>query len=260
MMPGEGETSSSSRSSIGSIPLSISGSFHSLLSAVTIDDESSAGEGSLDNFSPLAMNRDWRFGSKPNLTSMKSRDSLGKFAANNLKERTTPSRMPSTMGLPMPTRKASSNQIMGLNMPTRKASLYNMKSKDNLRNATFENLNSSPALSNAKFDLITGVEPSSAESKKSLFPQVRKQAPGVKLYSTRTTGTSPSSTSTCNPAFGLPNDIFVVHSSPGTTVSKPSISPETMNGFRSIFRHCREKSIDHGVPSVPERKKSSCQL
>lgn len=232
---------------MGSIPLSISGfgSGHSLLSAVTIDDHGSTNGGNLGCFLPRTINRDWKFGSKSNLTAVQSRNSLGKFSGSIsdlhssarfhpdimsakqddpisvfLKGRLASPKMPSTMPLPMPTRKASNNQL-GLNMPTRKASLYNMTSKNSFHNATFQNVNSLPATTtNAKFDLITGTL--SAGSKTSLFPQVHKAA------------ASPSLPATSTPALDLSNEIFVVLS-PTNAVSRPKISQDSMDGIKSFL-------------------------
>lgn len=271
MMPRDGETDSA-MSSMGSIPLSISGfsSGHSLLSAVTIDDDGSTNRGNLGCFLPRTTSRDWKFGSKSNLTAVKSRNSLGKFSGSIsdlhssarfhpdimshsqedptsvfLKGRLPSPKMPSTMPLPMPTRKASNNQL-GLNMPTRKASLYNMTSKNSFHNATFQNVNSLPATTNAKFGLITGKL--SAGSKTSLFPQVHKAA------------ASPSFPAKSTPALGLSNDIFVVLS-PTNAVTRPKISQGSMDGIKSILgQSATKKSIERVVPSVPQREPSNSRL
>lgn len=255
-----------------SIPLSISGcsSGHSLLSAVTIDDDGSTNGGNLGCFLPRTNSRDWKFGIKSNLTAVKSINSMGKFSGSTsdlhssarfhpdmmspnqddptsvfLKGRLPSPKMPSTMPLPMPTRKASNNQF-GLNMPTRKASLYNMTCKNSFHNATFQNVNSLPSTTNAKFGLITGKL--SAGSKTSLFPQVHKAA------------ASPSFPATSTPALGLSNDIFVVLS-PTNAVSRPKISQDSMDGIKSIIEQtAANKSLDRAIPSVPQRKPSNSQL
>lgn len=258
----------SDKSSIASVPVSIAGfgSGVSLVSAVTHESDTSADEASLSGFLPRTASRDWRFGSRNNLMSPKSRDNLGKFSSSNLqagsrfypnfspqpddslnlKGRLTSARNPSTLPLPIPQRKISSNHL-GLNIPTRKSSLYNISASGLLRsspqNATFERLNG-PVEANAKFDLI--IDKLSTGTKASLFPQVHKTSSRI----------SPPSAS---PSLGLSNDIFVVLS-PANSVTRPRISQENIEGIKNIFGMCAKKSDAHAVPSIPQRKPSGPNL
>jgi len=193
-------------SSMSSVPNNIIGvglgsmsSLISLVSAITLEDESSAADDGLCRTSTV---------------------SRGHGEATH-------------QTLPMPTRKASNN-YMGLNMPTRKASLYNISSKDNLRNATFENHLPSSILPNAKFDLTT----EKCGSKKDLFPQVHKTS---------------GSNSLIRPPLDLSSDIFKVLS-PARCVTKPK---KRMYGIKNMLgKHKKSSTPCSASPCLPKRRPS----